>query len=134
MTNREKYAEQLMKISFRGNRVAIVNGIPVSCGELSNCHLCDFEGADDCRELYHAWLDAEADETTAVKTAEVSAHNGPKTGKTISIAAMNEAYIQTVNDAISGGGSTGDEKLDMATLYGAWTLYKRIMEKIESEE
>ena len=45
-----------------------------------------------------------------------------------------DAYIQTVNDVISGDEGAGDEKLDMSTLFGAWLLYKRIMDNIESEE
>ena len=161
MTNREKYGEQLMKISFRGNCVAISNGVPVGCDDLSKCSGCDFEGADDCRELYHEWLNAEADETPAVnqaevsvpgktmyhawmytdsdetpavKPAEVSVPDKPMTRNGISIEALKDAYIKTVNDVISGDEGSADDKLDMSTMFGAWLLYKRIYEAMESGE
>ena len=135
MTNREKYGKQIMKISCLGNRVALVGGVPENCSDLPTCNECDLNVKGDCcRDLYHKWLDAEADETPAVNPAEVSVPDKPMTRSGISIAALKDAYIQTVNDVISGDEGAADEKLDMSTLFGAWLLYKRICETMESEE
>lgn len=41
MKNKEFYQKELAEIALLGNKVALVNGIPVDC-TITNCKKCDF--------------------------------------------------------------------------------------------
>lgn len=58
MTNREKYAKEILDIVCEGNDVAAKNGVPCKCNEIA-CRECDFGNLAVCRKNRVAWFKAE---------------------------------------------------------------------------
>ena len=58
MTNREKYAKEILDIVCAGCTVAVKNGVPCKCCEIA-CRECDFNGISVCRNDRVAWFKAE---------------------------------------------------------------------------
>lgn len=56
MLNKEKYAEEIIEIACAGGRVAVINGIPENCDNVT-CSDCDLKF--DCNDMLRAWADSE---------------------------------------------------------------------------
>ena len=49
MLNREKFAEEIIDIACRGQRIAVVNRKPTTCYDIINCKECIFYNNDNRR-------------------------------------------------------------------------------------
>lgn len=58
MTNREKYAKEILDIVCAGNIVAVKNGVLCKCDEIT-CRECDFGNLDACRNNRVKWFNSE---------------------------------------------------------------------------
>lgn len=58
MTNKEKYGNKIIDIAIRGGSFAVVNGKPLSEGDV-NCIKCAFFKDKDCVKAREAWLNSE---------------------------------------------------------------------------
>lgn len=58
MTNREKYAKEILDIACVGEDVAVKNGVPCKCGE-TDCNECDFHGDGSCTRRLVKWCNSE---------------------------------------------------------------------------
>lgn len=57
MTNKEKFAKEILDIACKRMNIAIVNGFPYACDGLS-CRECDLYGKD-CDEKFKEWCRSE---------------------------------------------------------------------------
>ena len=57
MTNREKYAEQILDIACGGNALGVKNGKPIACGKV-DCTKCDI-CADNREVKVNEWANSE---------------------------------------------------------------------------
>lgn len=62
MTNREKYAKEILDIACNRSLIALVNGKLVSCNR-TPCSECDFQGLN-CKEEAKEWANSEYVEPT----------------------------------------------------------------------
>lgn len=58
MTNREKYAKEILAIVCEGTNVAAKNGVPCKCNTIT-CRECDFGGISVCRNDRVKWFNSE---------------------------------------------------------------------------
>lgn len=58
MTNREKYAKEILDIVCEGTNVAAKNGVPCKCNTIT-CRECDFGGISVCRNDRVKWFNSE---------------------------------------------------------------------------
>lgn len=58
MTNREKYAKEILDIACTGHIVAAKNGVPCMCGSI-RCDECDLKGNDRCDSSFTKWCNSE---------------------------------------------------------------------------
>lgn len=49
MLNREKYAEEILNIACKGDKIAICNGKLTACDD-THCIDCDFRRPSECQE------------------------------------------------------------------------------------
>lgn len=58
MTNREKYAKEIMDIAIAGHSLALVNGVPMACGYVC-CTACDLNTDDTACAPIEPWANSE---------------------------------------------------------------------------
>lgn len=58
MTNREKYAKEILDIACTGEAIALENGVPCMCGTIK-CDECDLNDADGCDRNLMKWCNSE---------------------------------------------------------------------------
>lgn len=58
MTNREKYAKEILDIVCEGSDVAVKNGVPCKCNKIT-CRECDFDNTAVCLNNRVKWFKAE---------------------------------------------------------------------------
>ena len=58
MTNREKYAKEILNIVCEGSDVAVKNGVPCKCNKIT-CRECDFDNTAVCLNNRVKWFKAE---------------------------------------------------------------------------
>lgn len=58
MTNREKYAKEILDIVCEGNNVAVKNGVPCVCENIE-CRECDLSGGYSCNAKFAKWCNSE---------------------------------------------------------------------------
>lgn len=63
MTNREKYAKEILDIACAGEPVAVKNGVPCMCGAIS-CDECDLNNDAGCNNNLVRWCNSEYGEPT----------------------------------------------------------------------
>lgn len=61
MTNREKYAKEILDIVCAGEDIAIKNGVPCVCDAIE-CSECDLGGGCKCNGDFIKWCKAECNE------------------------------------------------------------------------
>lgn len=61
MTNREKYAQEILDVACGGNSIAMVDGKITKCSE-TDCVECDFSGSYKCRMKIAEWANSEYDD------------------------------------------------------------------------
>lgn len=63
MTNREKYANDILDIACSGGNIALVKGKIVDCNDVDNCRDCAFwstkNGVKKCNESLKMWANKE---------------------------------------------------------------------------
>lgn len=66
MTNREKYAKEILDVVCSGGGIALVKGKIVDCNDVKNCRNCDFQttknGVKNCKEMVKIWANKEYEE------------------------------------------------------------------------
>ena len=66
MTNREKYAKEILDVACSGGGIALVEGRIVDCKDVRNCRNCDFRTTKNdmknCKEMVKIWADKEYNE------------------------------------------------------------------------
>lgn len=65
MTNKEKYAKEILDIACSGNKVAIVKNKPCSCDDVINCAECDLDNVsylNNCQQCFAKWCNKEYQE------------------------------------------------------------------------
>lgn len=58
MLNREKYAEEILNIACKGDKIAICNGKLTACDD-THCINCDFRRPSECQEKMLKWVNSE---------------------------------------------------------------------------
>lgn len=58
MLNREKYAEEILNIACKGDKIAICNGKLTACDD-THCINCDFRRPSECQEKMLKWANSE---------------------------------------------------------------------------
>lgn len=58
MLNREKYAEEILNIACKGDKIAICNGKLTACDD-THCIDCDFRRPSECQEKMLKWANSE---------------------------------------------------------------------------
>lgn len=58
MTNREKYAKEIIDIAIKGKIFAVVNGKP-TIENTTSCQQCDFKNIYGCTEVRERWANSE---------------------------------------------------------------------------
>ena len=58
MTNREKYAKEILDIACAGEPVAVKNGVPCMCDAIS-CDECDLNNDAGCSNNLARWCNSE---------------------------------------------------------------------------
>lgn len=58
MTNREKYAKEILDIACSGSMVAVKNGVPCGCNAIE-CSECDLHNGVGCDNNFIKWIKAE---------------------------------------------------------------------------
>lgn len=66
MTNREKYAKEILDIVCAGKNVAVKNGVPYICGGWNKrdgiaCDECDLNPDANCNTKFVKWCKADCD-------------------------------------------------------------------------
>ena len=63
MTNREKYAKEILDVACSGGKIALVKGKIVDCNDVKNCRDCAFwstkNGVKKCNESLKMWANKE---------------------------------------------------------------------------
>ena len=66
MTNREKYAKEILDVACNGGAIALVKGKIVSCRDAGDCRHCYFRttknGGRSCKETVKIWANKEYNE------------------------------------------------------------------------
>lgn len=58
MTNKEKYAKEILDIACSGSPIALKNGVPCMC-DATSCGECDFNNFAGCDSKLIKWCEAE---------------------------------------------------------------------------
>lgn len=61
MTNKEKYAKEILEFAINAGAFCIKNGEPALCGDIK-CKDCDFHESDSCKggtHIFREWLNLE---------------------------------------------------------------------------
>lgn len=61
MTNKEKYAKEIMELAINAGGFCITNGEPALCKD-NKCKNCDFHESDGCKggtHIFREWLNSE---------------------------------------------------------------------------